>query len=217
MPPGCLRWAARRLSQHRSYYSLPPSVRVPVGDAMPASLCRSDRSERSGVDGAARTLFIELFPDLSSYACGRTGMLPGPLSPDGRKSVMAASSRTSTFRVRAGRSGIGAEQPPRLHPRKFAVRRKQSLPTMQANCRVRPEGVALKTFASRCSGRRKAAIHSGSHQLTAACRATPLPLSDPRYRPPRISRLFARSPVAVAGAIASDRETPYPFRACRDT
>jgi len=117
---------------------------------------------------------------------------------------------------RAG-SFIGAEQPPRLHPRKSAVRRKQSLSTMQANCRVRPEGVALKTFASRCSGRRKAAIHSGSHQLTAACRATPLPLSDPRYRPPRISRLFARSPVAVAGAIASDRETPYPFRACRDT
>src|SRR6516165_5577834 len=32
----------------------------------------------------------------------------------------------------------------------------------------RAEGVALKTFASRCSGRGKAAIHSGSHQLTAA-------------------------------------------------
>jgi hypothetical protein len=42
---------------------------------------------------------------------------------------------------------------------------------------VRPEGVALKTFASRCLGprlARKAAIDSGSHHLAAACRATPL-------------------------------------------
>ena len=64
-----------------------------------------------------------------------------------------------------------------------AERRLRPFAGPKSSGKVRPEGVALKTFAGRCSGRRKADIHSGTCQLTAACRATPLPLSDPRYRP----------------------------------
>ena len=78
---------------------------------------------------------------------------PHQLSPDG-----------------IGNGGSGAIFRVRRLPR-AGQRQKQSSSAMQANCRVRPEGVARKTLASRCLGRRKAAIHSGSHQLTAACRA----------------------------------------------
>src|SRR5262249_22955526 len=107
-----------------------PSVRVPAGHATPCQLRHVGAIGQNGLALMARRKPLELVPDLSSYACGRAGLLPGRLSPDGRKSVMAASSRTSTFRGEAGRSGIGASRPLRCVPAKVTSTIRQRPPSL---------------------------------------------------------------------------------------